>query len=374
GLNLAVLTNQTAVNRNGVHLLDLLSSRREDFTVKVIFTPEFGLLENEYETVQILKEGKDPRFRSEVKNLWGRKFKPDINDLRGVDLVLVDLQDPGVRFISFMTTVTKVMEAAAEFHVPVMVLDRPNPLNGTVIDGPGVRPGYQSFSGYHLVPIRHGLTIGEYALMINETGWIRSGAAVELSVVPMINWKRDWLMDETGLPWVPPAPNMTDVTTLISYVGMGLLQGTNLSAGVGTDRPYLQCGAPWISPNTVLRSLRKKDLPGVEFSATTFVPDSLSGLVALPLYRGETCYGVRLHITNRRTFSPLLTVATLLSVVKGQYPHKFQWIGNNYVDTLYGHDYLRIFVAQGRDPSKLPATWTHDTIQFSQFRQKYLLY
>jgi len=243
-----------------------------------------------------------------------------------------------------------------------------------IVDGPVVRPQYQSFLGYHLVPIRHGMTVGEYALMINETGWIRQSERAELTIVPMVNWKRQMWMDETGMPWVPLAPNIRDVTTLLSCVGAGLLEGTNVSAGVGTDSPYLLVGAPWLLTESVLKALEGKHLPGVEFSATTFVPDSLSNIISHPSYRGVKCNGIRLNITDRNQFSPIFTVTTLLSVISGHHPHRFRWEESNYVDRLYGHNYLRIFLAQERDSRKLPATWSRDVIKFNQFREKFLLY
>lgn len=374
GKTIAILTNQTAINRTGTHLLDLLSVRRHEFQVKIIFTPEFGFLSSEFENVTISEEGKDPRFGAAVKYLWGREFRPGVNDLQGVDLIVIDLQDPGVRFFSFVTTVTKVMEVAAFVGIPVLVLDRPNPLNGVVIDGPIVREQYQSYTGYHLVPVRHGLTVGEYALMINESGWIRQSERIALTVIPMANWKREMWMDDTGIPWVPVALNIRDISTLLCSAGLALLGGTNVSVGVGTDRPYLQVGAPWISAKEILESLDRRQLEGVVFSPVTFHPDSISELVSRPRYRGEECNGVRLNVTNLKKFSPILTAATLLSVISGHYPHKFQWEDQTYVDQLYGHDYLRIFLAQERDLKKLPATWSHDVIEFSQFREKFLLY
>lgn len=374
GRTLAVLTNQTAVNRNGVHLLDLLMKGRSDLKVKIVYTPEFGFVFNGTESMTVSHEGKDGGIDTGVKTLWGRDFSPDIDDLRDVDMILVDLQDPGVRFFSFMTTVTKVMEAASLKDIPVVVLDRPNPLNGLNIDGPNVRPPFQSFVGYHLVPVRHGLTIGEYTLMVNETGWIRNGKRARLTVVPMVNWERHMWMDETGLPWVSPAPQTVNLETLLLAAGVGLFEGTNVSFGLGTSMPYLQFGSPWMSAELILKSLEKKHLPGVRFSPVTFTPDSLSRLISNPLYRGERCSGIRMTVTDRRRLSPLLTAVTILGLISRHHPGHFQWVENNYVDKLYGHDYLRIFLAQERDTSRLPATWSRDVIQFSDFRKPFLLY
>lgn len=374
GKRLAILINHTSINRRGEHLLDLLSRNRSDFDIRIIFTPQFGILASGTQEVKIMHGGEDPWFGAPVKQLWGRDFRPTRRDLKDVDFILVDIQDPGIRFLSFITTVTKVMEAAAQLDIPVMILDRPNPLNGINVDGPVVHPHYQSFLGYHLVPVRHGLTVGEYTILVNETGWIRQSARVDLIVVPMRNWKREMWLDETGFMQMSFVPGVENVSTLLSLVGMGLLSGTNISAGLGSDGAYMQLGAPWIFSKQIIRSLEKHKLPGVRFTAVTFTPDSVSSLIANPLYRGENCHGVRLHITDRDSFSPIHTAAACLSIISHHYPRRFRWIGDNYIDKLYGHDYLRIFIAQERDIMKLPATWSKDVIKFSKFRENFLLY
>lgn len=374
GKTLAVLTNQTSINRKGIHLLDLLAQYQDSLSVKVIFTPQYGIFSFSEDVFQLPAGGKDPRFDAPIKHLWGHRFRPDNLDLYGVDLILIDIQDPGLRYFSFMTTITKMMEAAAIAEIPVMVLDRPNPLGGVKIDGPIVRPKYQSFVGYHLVPIRHGLTVGEFAIMINETGWTRQAQRVNLEVIPLIGWVRRMVFPDTELPWIPPAPGIQDFETLRIYEGMGLLQGTNLSIGLGTDNPYFLVGAPWFSATAILNTLKIIWLPGVQFEAGTFTPDSLNPYLPSPVFRGEVCDGLKINVTDWNKFDPLLTASTILSIISGSYPNEFRWTGNFYVDKLFGHDYLRIFLAQHRDPAKLSATWTHDIIRFSQFRKKFLLY
>lgn len=374
GKTLVVLTNHTSVSRKGDHLLDLLAQYQDSISIKIIYTPEHGIFSLSDDLVNLPSDGRDPRLGAPVKHLWGRRFRPDILDLYGVDLILIDIQDPGLRYFSYITTITKTMESSALAGVPIMVLDRPNSLGGLQINGPIVRPKYQSFVGYHLVPIRHGLTVGEYALMINETGWSHQAQRVDLTIIPMIGWERGKLYDQTELPWVSPAPGIPDFETLRVYEGMGLFKGTNLSVGIGTDQPYFLVGAPWLSASAILSTLERSRLPGVQFEAGTFTPDSLNPYLPSPIYRGEECDGIRMIVTDWQTFDPLRTAVTILSVVSGNYPNQFRWTGNFYVDKLYGHDYLRIFTAQRRDPAKLPATWTHDVIRFSQFREKFLLY
>lgn len=374
GKTLVVLTNHTSVSRKGVHLLDLLAQYQDSISVKIIYTPEHGMFSLSDDLVSLPLDDRDPRFNAQIKHLWGRRFRPDILDLYGVDLILIDIQDPGLRYFSYITTVTKMMEAGAIAEIPVMVLDRPNPLGGVKINGPMVRPKHQSFVGYHLVPIRHGLTVGEYALMINETGWARQSERVNLTIIPIIGWERGTSFAETELKWIPPTPDVPDLETLRAYEGMALFNGTNISVGIGTDQPYFLVGAPWFSGSTVLGLLEKSRLPGIQFETGKFTPDSLNAYLPSPIYRGEECDGIRMTITDWQTFDPLRTAATILSIVSGNYPSHFRWTGSYYIDKLYGHDYLRIFLAQHRDPAKLPATWTHDVIRFSQFREKFFLY
>jgi uncharacterized protein YbbC (DUF1343 family) len=374
GKRLAVLTNQTSLNRSGIHLLDLLSREKERFDVQVIFTPQFGILTEPSRSLISPPDGIDQRFGAPVKNLWGRQYKPNSRDFRNIDMVIIDVQGTGVRFHTVMTTVTKMLEAAVDFDKPVVLLDRPNPINGNSLEGPVVRPSFQSLLGYHLVPLRHGMTIGEYALMVNETGWIRESRTSKLTVVPMSSWRRDMWIDDTGLVRSPLWKGSDSGETLVASLGIGLLEGTNLSFGEGTDTPYRVVGAPWLVPDQLLRGLERAGLQGVSFEAVTFRPDSLSPLLARPIYRGETCYGARLIISDRQKFRPLETAVTILSLIAQLEPRRFKWTGNNYVDSLYGHNYLRVFIAQERDIRKLPATWSQEVIQFNQFRKKFLLY
>tara|TARA_B100000315_G_C14595101_1_gene598462 strand:+ start:9295 stop:10587 length:1293 start_codon:yes stop_codon:yes gene_type:complete len=371
-LSVAVLTHEPAVNRQGIHLLDLLQQYSDSIKVKVVFTPEHGFFT--MENVNLLSESKMPYEGMDFVNLWGDRFRPDRGHLRGIDLILMDVQDTGLRFTTTMTTVSKVMEAAAMYDIPVMVLDRPNPLKGSVVEGPIVRPEYQSFVGYHMVPLRHGLTLGEYTLMVNEMEWLRQGLTVELMVIPMANWKREMWFDETNLSWIDPIPGISNIETLLLYEGMSLLEGSNLSFGTGTDYVYEQVGAPWILNTAVYESIRKYDLIGASFSPVSFVPDTNRVFTKEIRFKGFLCSGLHIQVIDRNEFNPLLTGVTLMSIISRQYPREFAWIGDNYVDKLYGHDYLRIFLAQERKPEKIESSWGRDVNQFYEFRKKFLLY
>ena len=210
--------------------------------------------------------------------------------------------------------------------------------------------------------------------MVNETGWIRESERCKLTVVPMASWRRDMWFDQTELVQTPLWKGSDSGETVAASSGLGLLEGTNVSFGEGTGLPYRVVGAPWLVSDQLLRGLNRANLQGVSFEAATFRPDSLSPLVARPIYRGETCYGVKLTIIDRQKFRPVQTAVTILSLIARLEPRRFKWTGNNYVDSLYGHNYLRLFIAQERDISKLPATWSQEVIQFNQFRQKFLLY
>lgn len=273
-----------------------------------------------------------------------------------------------------MTSITKIIEAAAPLDIPVLVLDRPNPLGGIQIDGPIVRPAFQSFEGYHLVPIRHGLTAGEYILMINETGWAKDLARVNLTIIPMANWKRGMWQDNTHIPYIPSEPDIVSLEAHNAFVGMNLLKGTNLNIGHGTEKPFLRFGAPWISSDHVMEKLNSLELTGVEFTRIRYTPRMKQGAIIVPLYQNEECSGLEITITDRLEFSPLATATGIIITINQLYPREFQWTGDGYIDKLFGHELLRTFSAQGKPANYLPPLWFHDVVRFNEFRQQFLLY
>ena len=374
GKRVAVLCNQTSVNRNGKHILDILNDH-PDITIHVILTPQYGLFGDvENKTKIIGKVEKDPNTGARIINLLDRFVKPPEWTIRDTDVVLVDIQDTGTRYSTFMTTLTKILEVSNELHKPVIVLDRPNPIRGDRMDGPIVRANYQSFEGYHLVPIRHGLTIGEYALMVNEMGWVKDLARAELSVIPMANWKREKWSDELDLPMRPLAPGLNDVESCLAFTGMNLLRGTNLNWGQGTARPYFRAGAPWISGKVFFQKVSALELPGVTFSHIQYTPTQVKGDGSVPLYYQERCSGIEFEITDREVFDPIATATSIIIIAYQLYPRQFQWIHDNYADKLFGYNLLSTFAAQGKKPKYLPPQWVMDVIRFSEFRERFLLY
>lgn len=374
GKTIGVFTNQTAVNRQGTHLLDLLKAHPK-IDVEIIFTPQYGLFAQQNERFKIQGDQKfDPIYNARIVEVFGRNVKPPEWAMRGLDLILIDIQDTGVRYSTYVATTTKIMEVASEWNTPVILLDRPNPLRGDRVDGPVVRPQFQSFEGYHLVPIRHGMTIGEMAIMANEMGWIKNLKRVNLTVIPMANWKRAYWLDKSEHPWVKPQPKIKSLRTNLAYVGFGLLEGTNLNDGRGTSRPYMRAGAPWLSGSHLVEKLSALDLPGVEFRIVEYIPRKRPEDRMVPMHVNKVCSGVDIYITDANRYDPLATATAIMVLAYQLYPRQFQWDGLNRIDMLYGHSQLRIFAAQGKPANYLPPLWLKDVLKFNEFRQQFLLY
>ncbi len=377
----AVVTNQTGLNRRGEHILDLLD-REEGVTLKVIFGTEHGL----YGTVSAgekVADSEDTRTGVKVYSLYGQTRKPTPDQLAGVDVVIFDMQDVGARYYTYASTMTLVMDACARDDVAFWVLDRPNPVRGDVIDGPILDSNYSSFMGMHSVPIRHGLTLGELAIMINEEGWLsdlsptkRRGQTEDrharLTVVPLLNWSRYMWWDETGLEWIPPSPNIPTPETALAYLGACLLEGTNISEGRGTYEPFLVCGAPWIDGRGLAEMLNRRNLPGAEFEDIVFTPKSIEGMAAHPKFQDQACGGVRLKIIDRETFQPIHTTAVIIHVIRENHPHQFEW--SNSIDLLWGSDAFRRYIDHGRSIKAHPSTYAKDRDAFYTQRKGYLIY
>lgn len=374
GKSIAIACGPGSVDSNGRHILDVLQGY-PDITVKYIFVPEFGLFGEDNSRLKMVGEDVfDPVTGARIVDLFGRFIMPPKWSLKDIDLVLIDLADTGIRYSTYMTTATKIIESCAGFDRPVMVLDRPNPLNGRAFDGPIVRIRYQSFEGYHIVPIRHGFTPGEFLLAVNEVGWAKDLARVKLTIVPMVNWDRGMWQDNTGIPFIPANPEIRNLEALTAYCGMGLLKGTNLNYGQGTEKPFLRFGAPWMSSEHILKKLETYQLKGVSFTRIQYTPRMKQGQEKVPLYNDESCSGLELKINDRSKFDPLTTATAIILTVHNLYPREFQWTGDGYIDKLFGHELLRTFAAQGKPADYLPPLWLKDVLRFSEFRQQFLLY
>ncbi len=369
GKAVAVVTNQTGLSRSGEHILDLLD-REEGVTLKVIFGTEHGITGRVERGVKI--EDTENRTGVKVYSLYGQTRKPTPDQLAGVDVVIFDMQDVGARYYTYASTMTLVMDACARDGVPFWVLDRPNPVRGDVIDGPILDIEYSSFVGMHPVPIRHGMTLGELAIMINEEGWLSENRHARLTVVPMLNWSRYMWWDETGLTWIPPSPNIPTPGTALAYLGACLLEGTSISEGRGTHEPFLVCGAPWIDGRGLAEMLNRRDLPGVEFEPVVYTPKSIEGMAANPKFQDQACGGVRLKVTGRETFRPIHTAAVVIHLIRENYPRQFEWSGT--IDHLWGSNSFRRYIDHGRSIEAHPSTYAKDRDAFYGRRTEYLIY
>ncbi|HSG50260.1 MAG TPA: DUF1343 domain-containing protein, partial [Longimicrobiales bacterium] len=286
----------------------------------------------------------DPRTGLPVHSLYSDVRKPTLEMLEGLDVVLFDLQDVGVRVYTFIWTMALAMEACAEAGVRFVVLDRPNPVGGEVLEGPVLRPGFESFVGLHPIPLRHGLTTGELARWLNQA----RGIGCELEVVAMDGWRREMYWDDTGLPFVLPSPNLPTPDSCVVYPGMVLVEGTNLSEGRGTTRPFELVGAPYLDPYALVEAVAAEDIPGAALRPCFFEP-------TFQKHAGVMCGGVQIHVTERRAFRPVRTAVALFRAMKDQAPDGFGWRPPPYeyeerlmpIDILWGHEGLRTGVDGG---------------------------
>jgi len=372
--SIAVLTNQTALNRNGKHVLDLLKNAH-NIKVSFLFSMEHGLWGIDDNRAKMIGRDKiDPIHGAQIIDLHNTYLYPPHWVMDSIDFILVDFQDTGSRYTTYLATLSKVFESASDYKVPVIVLDRPNPIRGDIIDGPVPRPEFQSLESYHLLPIRHGLTLGEICIIINELGWVKDLKRVKLQIVPMANWDREMWFDDTHLIWRNPAPSLLNQLNLLAYNGMDLFRGTNLNIGFGTKVPYMIVGAPWLTSSFIIEKLKDQNLPGVEFNSLKYRPKGSIYHARVPKFDGKSCSGIEIKIIDKDIFKPIATATTILILIQQLHPREFQWEKNDYIDKLFGSNELRIIAAQKKPPDHLPAIWFKDVYKFNEFRQPFLIY
>jgi len=333
GKAIALVTNQTGIDRYGIpNYKRLLAS--DDIYLKVIFSPEHGLFGEADEEITYDKKITD---LPEVFSLYGTVRKPTPEMLLGVDLIIYDIQDIGARFYTYISTLGLVMEAAAELQIPVLVLDRPNPIRSDIVEGPLLDLNYQSFVGKYPIPIRYGWTVGELAQKIVAEQWIP--AVPSLSVVSMEGWYASLWYDEINLPWVKPSPNIPDVGTALIYPGMCLLEGTNVSEGRGTEHPFKWFGAPWIDGKILSQELNKLHMPGVVFVPKSFTPISIPGVADKPKYENQLCDGIEIRVIIRNKYQSINVGVSVLKKLQELYPENIVFKENR-LNRLWGSDTL----------------------------------
>jgi uncharacterized protein YbbC (DUF1343 family) len=369
GRSVGLLCHQASVTRGLDHAAGVLHAMK-GVKLRRLFAPEHGLTGAAQDHARIGGE-RDALTGLPVASLYGRRLAPAPRELAGLDTLVVDLQDVGSRYYTFVWTMTLAMRAAARVGLPVVVLDRPNPLGGRQLEGNLPDPRFASFVGLHPLPTRHGMTIGELAGYLNDTHSI----GCDLTVVPMLGWRRAMLWEATGLAFVPPSPNMPTPDTARVYPGGCLVEGTNLSEGRGTTRPFEWVGAPYLDGPRLAGALARRGLPGVTFRAAGFEP-------AFHKWKGRRCGGVQVHVTEPERFRPVVTYLALLAEARRQAPRRFRWRRPPYefewrrlpIDLLGGGPSMRRAVERGAARAQLEASWRADLARFARARQPFLLY
>lgn len=366
---LGLIAHPASVTSDLIHSADAI--RAAGYDLRALFGPQHGARGEKQDNMIESDHYLDPVTGLPVHSLYGEVRKPAPAMLAGLDALLFDLQDVGVRVYTFVWTMALAMEACAEADIRFVVLDRPNPIGGIRREGPLLRPGYESFVGLHPVPLRHGLTCGEMARWLNE----ERGIGCDLTVIPCEGWRRSMLWSDTGLPWVMPSPNLPTPDSCVVYPGMVLLEGTNLSEGRGTTRPFEIFGAPWLDPAALTARLNEARLPGVHFRPCHFEP-------TFQKHAGHLCGGAQLHVTDPGAFEPVRTAVEILVAAHALAPHDFAWRQPPYeyegtlppIDILWGHSGLREGVQEGVTADAILKAAEADLETFGQSVEPYLLY
>jgi uncharacterized protein YbbC (DUF1343 family) len=357
GANIGLITNQTGTDYQGVSTVEHFQ-RADNLHLVALFSPEHGFA-GKLDQASI-GDATDETSGLKIHSLYGATRIPTAEMLEGIDTLVFDIQDIGTRFYTYISTMGGAMRAASEHRVQFIVLDRPNPIDGVTVQGPTVDQGSESFVAYHNMPVRHGMTVGELARMFRAE-WELD---LDLTVIPMEEWKRDTMFDATGRLWVNPSPNMRSLTQATLYPGVGLLETTNLSVGRGTDTPFEVVGAPWIDPVELAGSLNRREIPGVTFVAIRFRPDSSK-------YAGEWCGGVNLIITDRNAFNPLRTGLAMAVTLRELYRDPWDTASLN---RLLVNRRCFEGILSGQSVDVLQKAYAPDLKSFLARRSQFLLY
>lgn len=363
GKRVGLITNHTGKNSAGESTIDLLH-RAPGFELVALFSPEHGI-RGEAEAGERVASSHDPATGLPIHSLYGETRKPTPAMLEGMDLLVFDIQDIGTRYYTYVWTMALALEAAGEAGLEFVVLDRPNPLGGEIVQGNLLDPAQRSFVGLHPVPMRHGLTVGELARLLNE----EYGLGARLTVIPVEGWRRELWYDETGLPWTAPSPNMPSLESALHYPGTCLFEGTNLSVGRGTPLAFQQIGAPWLDHEEVARRLNARGHPGVRFEAVVFTPENPGDAK----FGGEAVRGIRFVATDREVYDPVHAAIAALVEIHALHGDRLRW-NTSHFDRLAGTVEVRRAIVAGRDLPEITAGWAANLAEFDEVRAKYLIY
>ena len=370
GARVGIVCNHASVDHAFRHIVDRLI-QEPGVELAAIFGPQHGFGSDVQDNMVETPHRDDPGRRVPVYSLYSDTREPTTAMLRGLDVLVIDLQDIGARIYTYIYTMAHCLRAAARHGVPVIVCDRPNPIGGTQVEGSTLRAGFESFVGQFPIPMRHGMTIGELARLFND----HYGIGAELEIAPLERWHRGMYWDQTRLPWVMPSPNMPTLDTAIVYPGTVLFEGLMVSEGRGTTRPFELVGAPWIDADRFASAMNELELPGVHFRPAVFQP-------TFQKHAQQTCGGCQIHVLDRDDFRPVLTGVALIHMFRRFDPARFTWRPPPYeyehhkapIDILAGSDVLRKQIETDTPLKALRASWSGDEAEFIRLRRSYLLY
>jgi uncharacterized protein YbbC (DUF1343 family) len=361
GTRVGLITNNTGVDRSKSSDIDLIA-RHKDLKLVALLAPEHGIRGDAAEGMEIVDET-DPKTGVPIYSLYMAEDRgPTPEMLKDVDVLVYDLQEVGGRTWTYVSTLALSMQAAAKKKIPIVVLDRPNPIGGEIVEGALLDPRYKSFVGMYPIPARHGMTVGELATLFNQ----KYGIGADLIVARVANWRRSQWFDQAGLPWVNPSPNLRSLAALTSYPGSVYFEGTTLTEGRGTDRPFEQIGASWLNAPEVARVMNEMRLPGIRFEVI-----SMSVARTASKFTGQTIPAIRFVITDRQAYRPVRTSLLLIDEIRRQHPRDFAWTPT--IDRLTGSDKVRLAIEGGRLRSLLDE-WDREAADFRESRKPFLLY
>jgi len=370
GLRVGVLANPASIDQRFRHIADLLA-QSGDCKLTAIFGPQHGYQSTLQDNMIETPHAKDKRLSVPIFSLYSETREPTPEMLSLIEVLVIDIQDVGARIYTFIYTMANCLRAAARAGIPVIVCDRPNPIGGVAIEGPTLEAGFESFVGQFRMPMRHGMTVAELALLFND----HFGIGAELETVPMQGWTREMYWDATDIPWVMPSPNMPTLDTAIVYPGTVLFEGTMMSEGRGTTRPFELIGAPWLDGEGFAARMNGVGLEGVHFRSVNFEP-------TFQKHAKVACGGCQIHVTDRNVFEPVKVGASLLREGLGSQPDAFKWREPPYeyehdkmpIDILAGSPQLREQVEAQVPLSEIVVSWRPGEAEFDQIRKPYFLY
>jgi uncharacterized protein YbbC (DUF1343 family) len=368
---LGLLCNQASIDsssRPSSHIIAELAGKN----LQALFSPQHGIIGQAQANMVETEDTLDPDLKIPIYSLYSSKTRTPIEEqLNQIDCLLIDLQDCGTRVYTFATTMGFCMEAAARYKKKIVVLDRPNPINAEQVEGNILKESLRSFVGFASLPMRHGMTMAELARFFNTERKI----GADLEIIPMQGYKREYFFSNTGLPWIPPSPNMLTPATALVYPGQVLLEGTNLSEGRGTPKPFEIFGAPYINPVLLTKKLKKRSLPGCRFEETSFTP-------SFDKWQRELCHGLEIKITDAMAYKPYYTTLAILQEIITAWPDQFRFIPPPYeyefkklpIDIITGDEAIRKGLEEGRDLDEMEKSWQKELEGFLAIRKQYLLY